>query len=131
MLTLLAQSMPSATEITSWLSVLMYLGGFVCTVLGGAVCIKQLRKPDKQHLHVSPSPLEVSAAPAYVTKDEHRKLEAEVAKIDGERRTSVANLHNKIDENTRMTAQHGGKLDLINQTLHQIQTHLLNQTNRK
>lgn len=37
----------------------------------------------------------------YVTKHEHAELKLEVEKIDRERRTSVANLHAKIDEQTR------------------------------
>lgn len=41
---ILAQSTPAATELASWLSVLFYLGGFIATVIGGAVGIKSLRE---------------------------------------------------------------------------------------
>jgi flagellar biosynthesis/type III secretory pathway M-ring protein FliF/YscJ len=40
---------------------------------------------------------EVSFSEEFATKEQHRKLEAAVEKIDHERRTSVAELHKKIE----------------------------------
>lgn len=40
---------------------------------------------------------EVTFAAQFATQKEHAELKAEVTKLDSERRTSVANLHAKID----------------------------------
>lgn len=73
---------------------------------------------------------EVTFSEEYTSKEEHDLLKAEVAKIDNERRVSVAKLHEKIDENTRITSETKGQLATINQQLQQINVHLINRGNR-
>ncbi|MBI3885914.1 MAG: hypothetical protein HY302_09335 [Opitutae bacterium] len=45
----------------------------------------------------SPQKREVSFTEQFVTREQHVKLEEEIAKIDNERRVSVAGIHSKID----------------------------------
>lgn len=73
---------------------------------------------------------EVTFADEYATRKEHEDLKDEVAKLDQERRVSVANLHKKVDENTAITARTEGKLDGLNQQLQQINIHLINRSNK-
>lgn len=127
---LLAQASPDANAIASWLSVLFYFGGFIATLIGAAVGIKTLKSSDKAAIELSGQPLEIRAAATFATKEEHKKLEAEVAKVDAERRQSVAGLHKKIDENTSMTAGIEGQLRGMNQQLQQINIHLINRANK-
>lgn len=127
MLSLLAQSAPPAEQLASWLEVLFYLGGFVATVLGGAVALKSLREKSES----LPQPLHVKAADEFVTHVEFSELKADVEQIreevkDGfrqlgeERRTSVGNLHGKIDETNVTVNQMRGELTLLNQQLQQL-----------
>lgn len=77
----------------------------------------------------TPQKREVSFTEEFATKKQHEELKLEVAKIDTERRVSVANLHTKIDDNTKITAETRGKLDLVNQQLAQLNQHLLSRGN--
>ena len=74
----------------------------------------------------NPEKRQVSFADVFTTREEHDALRDEVAKIDTERRVSVAGLHKKIDENTQMTAEIKGQLSGFNQQLQQINIHLIN-----
>lgn len=96
---------PSYTpgELAAWLGIFAFL-------LGVAVLIKKLfvREPS---LHQE-----------FVTKEQHEQLRREIEKIDNERRVSSAKLHEKIEENTKITAGLGGKLEMMNQNFHQLNT---------
>jgi hypothetical protein len=105
MLTLLAQTAPDPKVLSAWLEVLFYLGGFAATVLGAAVAWRSLRTPAPE---APPQPFKVEAAEKFASHFEFVELKADVEQIrqdvqDGfrtlgdERRTSVGNLHGKID----------------------------------
>lgn len=59
--------------------------------------------------------------PPWATKQDMEKadtvLHKRIDKVADERRVSVANLHEKIDENTKATSEMKGELRLINQSL--------------
>jgi len=69
MIPLLLAQVPPPTDLASWLQVLMYLGGFVCTLIGGAVGIKMLRSKPQS----TPQPLVVSEHQPFVAKNEYEK----------------------------------------------------------
>lgn len=86
-----------AAALEQWLKILFWLAGGIAAV---AVAFGHLTgKSGKREIQ---TPLEVRAAADLITKRDHEKqideLKGEIAKLDGERRTSVANLHTKIDQ---------------------------------
>jgi TolA-binding protein len=132
MLTLLAQSAPPA-GLADWLENFFWIVGSIGALIGCAVGVKTLfAKSDSM-----PQPLHVKAADEFVTHVEFSELKNDVEQIrcdvrDGfdklgdERRTSVGNLHSKIDATNGKVDEMRGKLELINQSLAQINVHLLN-----
>ncbi len=103
---LLAQSTPSAAELSSWLSVLFWLCGCIATLLGGAVAIKELRKKEAPSL---PQPLTVRTHDTYTPFTQHKELKDRVDKIaddirlgferlDQKRSVSIAGLHDDLHE---------------------------------
>jgi uncharacterized membrane protein YhiD involved in acid resistance len=83
-----------------------------------------------EKLRGTPQKRQVTVTSDFATQKEHAELKAEVTKIDNERRTSVAKLHEKIDGNTTITAETRGEVRLMNQQMHQLLTHLLNQSKK-
>jgi hypothetical protein len=77
MIPLLLAQVPSATALASWLQVLMYLGGFVCTIIGGAVGIKMLRTPAAPG---TPQPLVVQAHAKYATDEDLRQTHGRISR---------------------------------------------------
>ncbi len=124
---LLAQSTPSAIELSSWLSVMFYLGGFIATLIGIAVGVKSLRESPS----TPPQPFKVEAADKFVSHVEFVELKADVEQIrqdvqhgfkslGDERRTSVGNLHGKIDSTNEKVDEMRGEVRLLNQQLQQL-----------
>jgi len=93
---LLADTTPDAMQLASWLSVLFYLGGFCCTVLGGLWALKEIRKPANAGL---PQPLEVKAHAAIASKSEIDQLHG---RIKREREELDAQMHELRAENRLM-----------------------------
>ena len=84
---------PDAVSLASWLSVLFYLGGFICTVLGGLWALKEIRKPTAP---ATPQPFEVKAHTAAASKSEIDQLHG---RIKREREELDAQLHELRAEN--------------------------------
>ena len=101
MISLLAQVEPSATALAEWLRVLFFLGGFACTLLGGAVAIQTLRRKEQP----TPQPFEVRAHAGTATeqqlKEVHGRIARERAEINAaieERRQEARSLSLKLDQ---------------------------------
>ena len=120
---LLAQIDAGAIEV--WLKVLFFLLAGLGSFLGCLVAIKGLRSRGL------PQPLEIRNQQTFATtqevgalKEDVEQLRSEVKdgfdKLGNERRTSVANLHSKVDEANRKVDEMRGELRLINQQQHQI-----------
>lgn len=134
MIPLLAQATPDPTTLANWLSVLFYLGGFIATVIGALVGLKSLReKPESM-----PQPFEVKTADRFVSHIEFVELKEDVEQIrqdvqrgfkdlGEERRTSVGNLHGKIDATNKNVDEMRGEVRLMNQQLQQLLIKGLNQ----
>jgi hypothetical protein len=133
----LAEAAPAAPAVpvmlSAWLEAFFWLVGGVGAVIGCFVGIKVLRS-EKPAAH--PQPFKVEAAEKFASHVEFVELKADVEQIrqdvqDGfktlgdERRTSVGNLHGKIDTTNTTVNQMRGELTLLNQQLQQlIQRHL-------
>lgn len=122
---LLAQAAPVA--LTPWLEVFFWLVGGFGAVLGCLVAIKSLRTTPA----APPQPFKVEAADKFVSHVEFVELKADVEQIrqdvqDGfrtlgdERRTSVGNLHGKIDSTNEKVDEMRGEMRLLNQQLQQL-----------
>lgn len=101
MTTLIAQANPSAEAIKTWLEVLMYLGGFICTLLGGAVAVKKLREPAAPP---TPQPLVVKQHAGEVSQGDldqvHGRIKRERMELDAkiaELRSEAKDLREKLD----------------------------------
>lgn len=99
---------PDPAALTQFLIIV----GFLASIVANLVMIRGSNRAQKR---------EVSFADQFATAKEHAALAAEVAKLDSERRTSVANLHQKIDDlATRIDARideiPGRTIALLNET---------------
>lgn len=140
MLSLLAEiaANPSAGEIKSWLEVLAWLSGIAVAIAAAWRLVTRPRTQLEQ-------PIEVRAHAGVVTKQmydethgrigrERREVDAEIKRVEetAERRTEK--LEDKIDENTKLTAQMSGQLNQMNQSMHALSTSVTqfiqNQVNR-
>lgn len=99
-----AQANPTPDQLAAWISVLFYLGGFACTVIGCWVGIRSLRKEDAAP---TPQPLVVTAHKSYTPWESHLELKARVDKmsdeirqgferLDHKRSVSIAGLHDDL-----------------------------------
>lgn len=101
MISLLAQVEPSPAALAEWLRVLMFLGGFICTLIGGAVGIQTLRRKERP----TPQPFEVRAHPGTATeqqlKEVHGRIARERAELNAaieERRQEAKAINQKLDQ---------------------------------
>jgi len=90
---ILADTSPEAIQLASWLSVLFYLGGFCCTVLGGLWALKEIRKPASAAL---PQPLEVQESHAFATVPELNALASKMDEELGRERGARKKIHEEI-----------------------------------
>lgn len=93
---LLAEAVPDPAALSAWLSVLFYIGGFVCTVLGGAVAVKKLRDPAPAG---TPQPLVVQEHPTIATQGDIDQLHGRIKRERTELDAALAALR---DEDLRM-----------------------------
>ncbi len=126
---LLAQSTPSAAELSSWLSVLFWFGGFIATMLGCAVAIKELRKKEAPAL---PQPLSVRTHDTFVPFAQHNELKTRVDKIsddirtgfdrlDQKRSVSIAGLHEDLHEAVAsMRSEVKGDISAVHNRMNEI-----------
>jgi TolA-binding protein len=122
---ILAQAAP--TTVTPWLESFFWLVAGVGGVLGCMVALKSLReKPE-----ATPQPFKVEAAEKFVSHVEFIELKADVEQIrqdvqsgfrtlGDERRTSVGNLHSKIDNTNEAVHEMRGEVKHLNQQVQQL-----------
>ncbi len=146
-----AQSGPPLPDHFGGYSALV-IGGIVTTALVAGVVLagfqrlrSALAQEMKREIEASAkamqvqvqSPLVVRGAVEYAEatalqalKEDVEKLSTEVRdgfdKLNGERRTSVANLHQKVDAVANSSASLAGEVRLLNQQVQQLVTTLLN-----
>lgn len=90
MTTLLAQThTPAPDVLATWISVFMYLGGFLCTILGGALALKKLREPAAP---VAPQPFLVKEHPGVVSQVEIDQVHGRIARERREVEEKIAEL---------------------------------------
>lgn len=86
--------------------------GFLASIVANIVAIRSSTRAQKR---------EVTFSEEFATREQHAELKREVDKIDGERRTSVANLHKKIEDvreslDKRIDEIPGRTIALLNET---------------
>jgi hypothetical protein len=76
MLSILAQVEPPPAVLAQWIQVLMYLGGFACTLIGGAVGVKMLRAKET----ATPQPFVVTAHQDSATQQQLKEVHGRIAR---------------------------------------------------
>ncbi|MBI5689264.1 MAG: hypothetical protein HZC55_04145 [Verrucomicrobia bacterium] len=110
-----------AVALEQWLKILFWLAGGLTAVV---VAFSHLTgRGGRREIQ---QPLKVEASTLYATKEEndkeHAAMRREIEKLDTERRTSVAKIHDKIEENTKLTANIDGRVEQMNQSMHTLTT---------
>ncbi|MDP2226792.1 MAG: hypothetical protein Q8J78_04890 [Moraxellaceae bacterium] len=111
---LLAAAVPSPDDLASWISVFMYLGGFVATVIGSALALKKLRERVPAPIA---QPLVVQEHPGLVSQDDLDQVHGRIAR---ERREVEGKISDLKKEDLRLREKLDGDLRQINDRIDRV-----------